>query len=130
MKEIIFPAVEDLGTVVLGLQARVEELEGKYETQRLATLEWGKDVDQHTHWLDKHHMRIAELEKSVPLPTPFDDPPAPGPADSLVECVAWAGDCPSRGNARDAIREVAAWMRKQGTPALGWAMRLEQEAER
>ena len=27
-----------------------------------------------------------------------------------------------------AILEVAAWLREQGTPASGWAMRLEQEA--
>jgi len=32
--------------------------------------------------------------------------------------------------ARAAIREVAAWLREQGTPASGWAMRLEQEADR
>ena len=32
--------------------------------------------------------------------------------------------------ARAAILEVAKWMREQGTPASGWAMRLEQEAGR
>jgi hypothetical protein len=32
--------------------------------------------------------------------------------------------------ARAAIREVAAWLREQGTPAIGWATRLQQEAER
>jgi hypothetical protein len=32
--------------------------------------------------------------------------------------------------ARAAIREVAKWLREQGTPASGWAMRLEQEADR
>jgi hypothetical protein len=31
---------------------------------------------------------------------------------------------------RAAIREVAKWLREQGTPASGWAMRLEQEADR
>jgi len=31
---------------------------------------------------------------------------------------------------RAAILEVAKWLREQGTPASGWAMRLEQEAER
>jgi len=30
--------------------------------------------------------------------------------------------------ARAAILEVARWLREQGTPASGWAMRLEQEA--
>jgi hypothetical protein len=34
------------------------------------------------------------------------------------------------GKARAAIREVAKWLREQGTPASGWAMRLEQEADR
>ena len=32
--------------------------------------------------------------------------------------------------ARAAICEVAKWLREQGTPASGWAMRLEQEADR
>jgi hypothetical protein len=32
--------------------------------------------------------------------------------------------------ARAAILEVAKWLREQGTPASGWAMRLEQEAGR
>ena len=32
--------------------------------------------------------------------------------------------------ARAAILEVARWLREQGTPASGWAMRLEQEAGR
>jgi len=31
---------------------------------------------------------------------------------------------------RAAIFEVAKWLREQGTPASGWAMRLEQEAGR
>jgi hypothetical protein len=51
----------------------------------------------------------------------------------LVERVANAlYDVPfdSRVEARAAIREVAKWLREQGTPASGWAMRLEQEADR
>jgi hypothetical protein len=48
----------------------------------------------------------------------------------LVERVAMAANCYPHENARAAIREVAKWLREQGTPASGWAMRLEQEADR
>jgi len=48
----------------------------------------------------------------------------------LVERVAMAANCYPHENASAAIREVAKWLREQGTPASGWAMRLEQEADR
>jgi hypothetical protein len=44
------------------LRSRVEALERMYETQRLATLEWGKDVDKLTQRSDKHLRRIIMLE--------------------------------------------------------------------
>ncbi len=47
---------------ILELRARVEALEGKYETQRLATLEWGKDVDTHAKLIDKLWKRVEALE--------------------------------------------------------------------
>ena len=47
---------------ILELRARVEALESQYETQRLATLEWGKDVDNHGRWIDDHLKRIMALE--------------------------------------------------------------------
>ena len=60
-----------------------------------------------------------------------------GPESPLVERVAdaIAAQATSAGivndrPARAAILEVAAWLREQGTPASGWAMRLESEAER
>ena len=48
---------------LLELRARVEQLEAKYETQRLATLEWGEDVDKVKRWSDQHLQRIEKLEK-------------------------------------------------------------------
>ena len=48
--------------VLLHLLERVEALEQKYETQRLATLEWGKDVDKLMRWIDDHLKRIMALE--------------------------------------------------------------------
>jgi hypothetical protein len=59
-----------------------------------------------------------------------------GPESPLVERVADAiqhedgdGIAPAwEPEARAAILEVAAWLREQGTPASGWAMRLESEA--
>jgi transposase-like protein len=47
---------------LLELRSRVEALEAKYETQRLATLEWGKDVDKVKRWSDRHLQRIEALE--------------------------------------------------------------------
>jgi len=56
--------------------------------------------------------------------------PAPV-AGGLVERVKSAIDSVSLNEeARAAILEVATWLREQGTPASGWAMRLEQEAGR
>jgi hypothetical protein len=42
---------------------QVDVLEKKYETQRLATLEWGKDVDKLMRWIDDHLKRIMALEQ-------------------------------------------------------------------
>jgi hypothetical protein len=53
--------------VLLHLLERVEALEKKYETKRLAQLEWGKDVDKLMRWSDDHLKRIMALE-SRPIP--------------------------------------------------------------
>ena len=53
---------------ILELRARVEALEGKYETMRLATLEWGKDVDTHARLIDKLWKRVEALQ-----PEPIDE---------------------------------------------------------
>jgi hypothetical protein len=47
---------------ILELRSRIEVLEGKYETMRLATLEWGEDVDKLKRWSDQHLQRIMALE--------------------------------------------------------------------
>ena len=51
--------------------------------------------------------RVAQIIAVTPLPTEL-----------------W------RDEARTAILEVAAWLREHGAPASGWAIRLEQEAEK
>jgi hypothetical protein len=58
---------------ILELRARVEALESKYETMRLATLEWGKDVDKLMCWSDQHLQRIMALEAAQPQPEPIDE---------------------------------------------------------
>jgi hypothetical protein len=58
---------------VLELRARVEALEVKYETQRLATLEWGADVDTVKRWSDQHLQRIMALEAAQQQPEPIDE---------------------------------------------------------
>ncbi len=60
-----FPEVRDPAADLARLQAQIEELERKYETMRLATLEWGKDVDKLKRWSDQHLQRIQGLEAAV-----------------------------------------------------------------
>jgi len=50
------------------LRAMVEALEAKYETMRLATLEWGKDVENLQRWSDQHLLRIERLETGATCP--------------------------------------------------------------
>jgi len=50
------------------LRAMVEALEAKYETMRLATLEWGKDVENLQRWSDQHLLRIERLEAGATCP--------------------------------------------------------------
>jgi hypothetical protein len=45
----------------------LEALEKKNEIQRLAILEWGKDVDKLERWIDLHLTRIMALEQR-PIP--------------------------------------------------------------
>jgi hypothetical protein len=62
---------DDDSSCILELRARIETLEARYETQRQATLAWGKDVDNHGRWIDDHLKRIMALEagqKTKPSP--------------------------------------------------------------
>ena len=56
-----------LSPCILELRDRLTALERMYETQRLATLEWGKDVDKLKHWIDLHLHRIEALESAANL---------------------------------------------------------------
>jgi hypothetical protein len=78
----------------------------------------------------------AEEVASVVVPTVKES--LTDPANSLLDRVADAiGAADDEGltnmtwsnHSRAAILVVAAWLREQGTPASGWAMRLESEAE-
>ena len=142
---------------ILALRARVEALESKYETMRLATLEWGKDVDKLMCWSDQHLQRIMALEAAQQQPEPIDEEEndrrfhacmdlirnatpeqiraAAGLPErsSLLERVAdainsEAGSCFATIEARAAIGEVAATLKAQCFEhAANW---LEQEADR
>ncbi|MFM2157539.1 MAG: hypothetical protein RLZZ124_13 [Cyanobacteriota bacterium] len=142
---------------ILELRARVEALESKYETMRLATLEWGKDVDKLMCWSDQHLQRIMALEAAQQQPEPIDEEEndrrfhacmdlirnatpeqiraAAGLPErsSLLERVAdainsEAGSCFATIEARAAIGEVAATLKAQCFEhAANW---LEQEADR
>jgi hypothetical protein len=136
---------------------RIAALESKYETMRLATLEWGKDVDKLMSWSDQHLQRIMNLEAAQQQPEPIDEEEndrrfhacmdlirnatpeqiraAAGLPErsSLLERVAdainsEAGSCFATIEARAAIGEVAATLKAQCFEhAANW---LEQEADR
>jgi hypothetical protein len=142
---------------ILELRARVEALEAKSETQCLAILDWGKDVEAIKCWNEQQVRRVMALEADAKanqretFPTldralrnsdkldrliAQDRDDAPAPTDSLVERVADAIHRNGDGDdfheeARAAIREVAAWMTGNPDvhfpPALVFA--LEREAE-
>ena len=136
-----------LSNTVANLAQRVEALKGKYETMRLATLEWGKALDRHDRWIDKQLKRIMALEAAANNRQQDKDAKraaAPAPADSLVERVAsrlrdltgadddaidlWHDE------ARAAIREMAAalidWHYSDEVVRTAWeaAKWLEREA--
>ena len=142
------------------LRAMVEALEAKYETMRLATLEWGKDVENLQRWSDQHLLRIERLETGATCPhivssdegTSYcdlalqtqdkldrliaqDRDDAPARAGGLVErvhsCIIGEPEC-GHMQARAAIREVAAWMTSNPDVYFPPALvfALEQEAER
>jgi len=99
---------DDYAACLLDIRARVEALEGRYETQRLATLEWGKDVENLQRWSDQHLMRIERLESVENCRQQDEDAERavePAPAGSLVEA--------DRG--RDMVRQALA---RWGSPAI------------
>ena len=107
-------AVEDSDAAcLLELRAKVEALEGKYETMRLATLEWGKDVETLQLRSDRHLQRIERLEGNHPVK----------PDGSLVERVAGAIAC-EYDISRDAIREIAAaLLQAEHRSASNWLLK-------
>jgi hypothetical protein len=76
--------------------------------------------------------RIPDFTGAAPAMTELRAASAEAQPAGLVERVRQiiGLDPVGDGKARAAICEVAAWLREQGTPASGWAMRLEQEADR
>ena len=90
---------------LLELRARVEALEAQYETQRLATLSWGKGVDNHARWIDDHLNRIMALEAGQMICSGHESP--------LVERVGQVLDA-EPWNVPDAMREVAEWLAQNG----------------
>ncbi len=146
-------------TCTFNIVDRVKALEAKYETMRLATLEWGEDVDKVKRWSDQHLQRIEKLEGtrrpasrvheiSKPLQlTPEqaqhvaallapNSKPSPNSSQIGSSLVARVERRIRHAHevggfqARAAIREVAAWLREQQDGDLVAAAMLEREAER
>jgi hypothetical protein len=133
---------------ILELRSRIEALESAQNQPAKAVTDptWA-DTPAHASSPVDWVATDAELCKAYNEKTALRDvydlgrqhgaaPIRSGPESPLVERVAdaIAAQATSAGivndrPARAAILEVAAWLREQGTPASGWAMRLESEAE-
>lgn len=112
-----FPEVRDTAADLAKLQARVEELEGKYETMRLATLEWGKDVDKVKRWSDQHLQRIQGLEAAVGIRSAPESLLVELVADAIAAQATSAGIVNDR-PARAAILAIAAEVERRGDKGL------------
>lgn len=111
------------------LLARVEALEQKYKTQRLATLEWGKDVDKLMRWIDDHLKRIMALEVAhqqpadhVPGVTKMVPTPEAAPVATDAEIREYAGE-----RFPKCLRNAYNFGRQHGAAQL---LSLEKELER
>jgi hypothetical protein len=112
-----FPEVRDPAADLARLQAQIEELERKYETMRLATLEWGKDVDKLKRWSDQHLQRIQGLEAAVGIRSCPESSLVGLVADAIAAQVTCAGIINDR-PARAAILAIAAEVERRGDKGL------------
>jgi hypothetical protein len=145
-------------TCTFNIVDRVKALEAKYETMRLATLEWGQDVDKLKRWSDQHLQRIMALEARRPVSKVYEiseplqltpeqaqhvaallapnSKPSPNSSQIGSSLVARVERRIRHAHevggfqARAAIREVATWLREQHDGDLVAATMLEREAER
>ena len=113
------------------LEARIEAAEGKYETFRLAALEWGDDIDTHAKLIDKLWQRVEALEAAQPkICSGPESPLVERVADAIAAQATSAGIVNDR-PARAAILEISAWLAAQSNSITGqaWAEQLRIEAE-
>jgi hypothetical protein len=126
---------------ILELRARIEALEAAQLEQAESNRFCTDAIVRRVEALEATHeatamaeLRAAErelAEEAAPM-TELRAASAEARPAGLVERVRQiiGLDPVGDGKARAAICEVAKWLREQGTPASGWAMRLEQEADR
>jgi hypothetical protein len=134
---------------IKALEARIVEAERKYETLRLAALDWGNGIDTHSRLIDKLWQRVEALEAAqqpqdkldrlIALDADDGDPivmPS-SPAGALLDRVADAiGAADDEGltnmtwsnHSRAAILEVAAWLDQRGQH--GCSLWLRDESNR
>jgi hypothetical protein len=112
------------------LESRIAAAERKYETLRLAALDWGNGIDTHSRLIDKLWQRVEALEAA-------QQKVRSGPESPLVERVAGAiaaaddeglTNMTWSNHSRDAILEVAAWLDQRGQH--GCSLWLRDEANR
>jgi hypothetical protein len=93
-----------------------------------AAEKWGANDRDAINCVLELRSRIEMLESAQRVRSGPESPLVERVADAIAAQATSAGIVNDR-PARAAILEVAAWLREQGTPASGWAMRLESEAE-
>ena len=121
--------------VLLNLLERVEVLEAKYETQRLATLEWGKDVDKLMRWIDDHLKRIMALEQPkqdkldrlIALDQDDDEPAPPAAlSDALIRAECALSDI-AEGLPTDAAPNTFEWAEQRCAETLATIRPMMQQ---
>jgi len=130
---------DDDASCILELRCRIEALEATQHAHTDLSHLSDAEREQVTQELAKP-VRVFTAKEVAPIVAPatrvrfisevFQAASAEARPGGLVEMVMHAGGMGLTDSARAAIREVAKWLREQGTPASGWAMRLEQEADR
>jgi hypothetical protein len=97
--------------------------------------QWWEEADQHVDCDDPEtYFDYVAIQAAIrwcadqqKIRSGFESPLVERVADAIAEQATSAGIVNDR-PARAAILQVAMWLREQGTPASGWAMRLEHEA--
>jgi hypothetical protein len=113
------------------LEARIVDVERKYETLRLAALDWGNGIDTYSRLIDKLWQRVEALEAAQQKIRSGRGSPLVGRVANAIAAQATSAGIVNDRPSRAAILEVAAWLRGRNTrvaASVQIAGDLEKEA--